>query len=93
MNMNNDVNHSTALHALGWEPLETERKKAETKMMYKLLNNMVLFSYKIGKINYNLWGISSGLSVPKPRTNNMKNSFMCDGTHLWNSIKRSKLRH
>jgi hypothetical protein len=40
------------------------------------------------KINYNLRDISSGLSLPKPRTNNMKNSFMYDGAHLWNSIPK-----
>jgi hypothetical protein len=49
---NNDVNHSIALRALGWEPLKTERKKAKAKMMYKVLNKMGpksltnLFSYK-----------------------------------------------
>ena len=83
LGISHDVNHSTALHALGWEPLETERKKAKTKTMYKLLNHMGpksltnLFSYKNEKINYNLnWDISSDLSLPKPRTNNIKNSFM-----------------
>ena len=51
MDMNNDVNHSIALRALGWEPLKTERKKAKAKMMYKVLNKMGpksltnLFSY------------------------------------------------
>ena len=62
LNLNNDVHHTIALHALGWEPLQTERKKAKAKMMYKVLN--------------------------KPRTNNMKNSFMYDGAHLWNSIPK-----
>jgi hypothetical protein len=31
MDMNNDVSHSIALRALGWEPLKTERKKAKAK--------------------------------------------------------------
>jgi hypothetical protein len=85
--MNNDVNHSIALRALGWEPLKTERKKAKAKMMYKVLNKMGpksltnLFSYKSEKTNYNLREISSDLSLPNPRTNNMKNSFMYDGAH------------
>ena len=35
-----------------------------------------LFSYKSEKTNYHLRDISSGLCLPKPRTNNMKNSFM-----------------
>jgi hypothetical protein len=94
LNMSNDVNHSIALRALGWEPFKTERKKAKAKMMYKVLNKMGpksltnLFSYKCEKTNYNLRDISSGLSLPKPRTNNMKNSFMYDGAHLWNSIPK-----
>ena len=32
LNMSNEVDHSTALHALGWESLKTERKKAKAKM-------------------------------------------------------------
>ena len=94
LNMSNDVNHSIALRALGWEPLKTERKKAKAKMMYKVLHKMGpksltnLFSYKNEKTNYNLRDISSGLSLPKPRTNNMKNSLMYDGAHLWNYIPK-----
>ena len=63
-------------------------------MMYKLLNNVGpnsltnLFSYKSELTNYNLRDISSGLHLPKPRTNNMKKSFMYDGAFLWNSIPR-----
>jgi hypothetical protein len=36
--------------------------------------------------NYRLRSISSGLCLPQPRTNSMKNSFMYDGAKLWNSI-------
>ena len=43
LNMSNDVNHSIALRALGWEPLKTERKKAKAKMMYKVLNHSLIF--------------------------------------------------
>ena len=82
------------LRRLGWEPLQTERKKAKTKMMYKVLNKTGpksltnLFSYKSEKTNYHLRDISSSLCLPKPRTNNMKKSFMYDGAHLWNSIPK-----
>ena len=71
-----------------------ERKKARAEIMYKLLNKMGpksltnLFSYKSEKTNYHLRDISSGLCLPKPRTNNMKNSFMYDGAQLWNSIPK-----
>ena len=95
MNMSNDVHRTVVLHALlGWKTLEAERKKVEAKMMYKLLNNMgpqsltKLFTYKDEVTSYNLRNISSNLCVPHPRTNNMKRSFMYDGTFLWNSIPR-----
>ena len=74
-----------ALHALGWEPLQTERKKAKAKMMYKVLNKTGpkslknLFSYKSEKTNYHLRDISSGLCLPKPRTNNMKKVLCTTG--------------
>ena len=94
MNMRNDIDHSVALQALNWVPLKTERKKAKANMMYKLLNNMGpesitnLFTYKSEMTNYNLRNISSSLSLPKPRTNNMKKSFMYDGAYLWNSVPK-----
>ena len=94
LNVSNDVEHNIALRALGWEPLQMERKKAKGKIMYKLLNKMGpksltnLFSYKSEKTNYHLGDISSGLCLPKPRTNNMKNTFIYDGAQLWNSIPK-----
>jgi hypothetical protein len=94
LNMSNDVNHSIALCELGWEPLKTLRKKAKAKMMNKVLNKMGpksltnLFSYKCAKTNYHLRDISTGLCLPKPRSNNMKNSFMYNGAKLWNSIQK-----
>ena len=92
LNISNDVDHTIALHALGWEPLQTERKKAKAKMMYKLLNKMGpeslanLFSYNSEKTYYHFRNVSSGLCLPKPHTNNMKNSFIYDGAHVWNSL-------
>ena len=89
--MNNDIDQSTALQALGWEPLIT-RRKAKAKLMYKVLNKMAsepvtkLFTYKNEITNHKLRSISTRLCVPQPRKNNMKKSFMYDGAHLWNSI-------
>ena len=91
-NMSNDVDHSIALCALGWKPLDIMRKKAKATMMYKTLNGIGpesltnLFTYKNEITNYRLRSISSGLCLPQPRTNSMKNSFMYDGAKLWNSI-------
>jgi hypothetical protein len=51
-NMSNDVDHSIALCALGWKPLDIMRKKAKATMMYKTLNGIGpesptnLFTYK-----------------------------------------------
>ena len=81
-NMSNDVDHSIALCALGWKPLNIMRKKAKATMMYKTLNGIGpesltnLFTYKNEITNYRLRSISSGLCLPQPRTNSMKNSFM-----------------
>ena len=91
-NMSNDVDHSIALCALGWKPLDIMRKKAKATMMYKTLNGIGpesltnLFTYKNEITNYRLRSISSGLCLPQPRTNSMKNSLMYDGAKLWNSI-------
>ena len=58
LNISNEVDHSIALHALGWQPLKAERKKAKAKMMYKVLNKISpksltnLFTYKNEKTNY-----------------------------------------
>ena len=45
-----------------------------------------LFTYKGEVTDYKLGNISSSLCLPQPGTNNMKNSFMYDEAHLWNSI-------
>ena len=107
LGVSNDVNHTIALHALGWEPLKMERKKAKGKMMYKILNKMGpqslinLFFYKSDRTEYHRRDISSRLCLPKPRTDNTKNSFMYDGAKIWNSVpkdigeskSRSSFRH
>ena len=90
--MSNNVDHSIALRALGWEPLHIIRKKAKARIMYKTLNKLgpvslsSLFTYKNEITNYKLRNVSSGLCLPKPRTNSMKKSFMYNGAKLWNSI-------
>ena len=34
-NLSNDVDHTIALHELGWEPLKADRRKTKAKMMEK----------------------------------------------------------
>ena len=48
-----------------------------------------LFSYKSEKTNDHLGDISIGLCLPKPRTNNMKNSFMTE--HSFGTLFQKKL--
>ena len=97
--MSSDVDHSVAVHVLGWEPLDITRKKAKARMIYKTLNNIgpesltKLFHCKNETTKYNLVAFVSGdisgsLCLPQPRTNSMKNSFMYDGGKLWNSIPK-----
>ena len=68
------------------------RKKTKARMMYKTLNKSGpesltnLFRYKNEITDHKLRNISTGLCLPQPRTNSMKNSFMYDGAKLWNSI-------
>ena len=47
-----------------------------------------LFSNKSDKTEYHLRNISSNLFLPKPRADNMKNSFMYDEAKLWSSIPK-----
>jgi hypothetical protein len=37
MSMSNDIDHTIAVQALGWEPLKSIREKAKAKLMYKIL--------------------------------------------------------
>lgn len=100
--MPNETDQQTALNALEWEPLQTQRLKAKAKMMFKVLNNMgpnslhELFTYKDELFHYNLRESHSSVCLPKPRTNCMKKSFMFDGAALWNSLpadlRKSKTR-
>jgi hypothetical protein len=73
-NISNGVDYTMALRTLGWEPLQTERKKAKARMMYKLLNKMDpksltnLYSNKNERTNYDFRDISNRLYLSKPRT-------------------------
>ena len=86
--MSNDVDHSIALHALNWEPLKVQRKRAKSKMMFKILNNMGpkclsnLFTFRSDVLDYGLRDALLKLSLPKPRRNSMKKNFLFDGAQL-----------
>ena len=92
MNMSNDVDYLVALDALDWKPLKTERIKAKSKLMFKLLNKMGpkslidLFTFDSEMTNYKRRYVESSLCLSQPRTNSLKKSFMFDGAHIWNSL-------
>ena len=65
--------------------------KLLNKMGPKSLTN--LFSYKSEKTNYHLRDISSGLCLPKPRTNNMKNSFIIRESKSLSSFRNKIAAH
>ena len=69
------------LNGIGPESLTVERPLYKYKEV-----SQPLYTYKNEITNYKLRSISSGLYLPQPRTNSMKNSFMYDGAKLWNSI-------
>jgi hypothetical protein len=69
------------LNGIGPESLTVERPLYKYKEV-----SQPLYTYKNEITNYKLRSISSGLYLPQPRTDSMKNSFMYDGAKLWNSI-------
>ena len=79
--MSNDVDHLVALDALDWNPLKTERIKAKSKLMFKLLNKIGpksltdLFTFKSEVTNYKLRDVESTLCFPQPRTNSLEKKF------------------
>ena len=54
-------------------------------MMFKILHHLglpsleKLINFKKESLQHNLRDSSNTLRLPKPRSNNMKKSFMCDG--------------
>ena len=77
INMSNDVDYLVALDALDWKPLKTERIKAKSKLMFKLLNKMGpkslidLFTFKSEMTNYKLRYVENTLCLSQPRTNSL----------------------
>ena len=63
-------------------------------MMFKILHHLglpsleKLINFKKESLQHNLRDSSNTLRLPKPRSNNMKKSFMCDGASTWNSIPK-----
>ena len=85
-----DADAVRLIEELGWKKLEDQRKIHLAVMVYKSINGLApnymrsLFTDRIS--SYSLRDSESRLSVPRPRTNFLKNSFSYEGAMLWNSL-------
>jgi hypothetical protein len=75
MNFKNEHGHSIlARTTLGWTSLEERRALMKAKLMYKTVNQLApqrlcnIFQFSNTVNSYNLKGSSTGLSIPRPRT-------------------------
>ena len=93
MNFKNEHGQSIlARTALGWTSLEERRALMKAKLMYKTVNQLApqrlcnIFQSSNTVNSYNLRGSSTGLFIPRPRTEFFKKSFSYSGAKLWNRI-------
>jgi hypothetical protein len=79
------------LNDLGWDKLMNRRCKRKATLMFKTMNKLVpkyiqnLFTQKSNP-KYHLRNQEYMLSLPKPRTEYLKNSFSYSGAKLWNGL-------
>ena len=87
---NYDTRSSFLRNLLGWESLDIMRKRQKAILVFKALNGLTpsylqnLFTK--AKYSYHFRNADNILSLPKPRTNFLKRSFMYSGASLWNSL-------
>ena len=93
MNFKNEHGQSIlARTALRWTSLEERRALMKAKLMYKTVNQLApqrlcnIFQSSNTVNSYNLRGSSTGLFIPRPRTEFFKKSFSYSGAKLWNRI-------
>ena len=86
------VRSKDILQSLGWDDIGTRHLKQKLITMYKTLNNEMpkylhdFFQYVSEAHKHNLRGSHSNLTLPRPRTNYLKNSFKYSGAVSWNSL-------
>ena len=93
MNFKNKHGQSIlARTSLGWTSLEERRTVMKARLMYKTVNQLApqrlcnVFQLSDTVNNYNLRGSSTGLFIPRLRTEFLKKSFSYSGAKLWNRI-------
>ena len=86
-----EVRSNDILNDLGWDRLVNRRKKRKAILMFKTMNKLVpsyiqsLFQ-KRSNSAYNIRNQENKLSLPRPRTEYLKNSFSYSGAMLWNCL-------
>ena len=90
MNFKNEHGQSIlARIALGWTSLEERRALMKAKLMYKTVNQLApqrlcnIFQFSNTVNSYNLRDSSTGLFIPRPRTEFFLKSFSYSGAKLW----------
>ena len=95
--MNFQYEHEQSILArtsLGWTSLKERRAVVKARLMYKIVNQLAplrlcdIFQLSDNVNNYYLRGSSTGLFIPRPRTEFVKKSFSYSEVKLWNRIPK-----
>ena len=88
------TSHNILYGELGWEPLETRRKKSKLLMFYKILNNeapdyliKIVDDYNVHEPPYNLR--YNNMRFQTPRTVSFQMSYFPSTIRLWNTLDMS----
>ena len=87
-----DIRSHDILRQLKWEPIGQRRTKHKAIMMFKIMNDKAptYLSRQFTKVcesnPYHLRRDNSKLTLPLPKTENLKKSFKYGGAKLWNSL-------
>ena len=89
---NYDRSTDELLRMVNWVKLDRQRLVNKSKMMYKIVNNMVpeylssRFVFRSDTLTYNLKDSDGTLAIPQPRTNYCKRGLSYSRVVLWNSL-------
>ena len=95
--MNFQYEHEQSILArtsLGWTSLKERRAVVKARLMYKTVNQLAplrlcdIFQLSDNMNNYYLRGSSTGLFIPRPKTEFVKKSFSYSEVKLWNRIPK-----
>ena len=88
-----DASSSDIFSKLGWDNLLTRRKKHNSILLFKTINDLTQFYlhelFESRSTGYKLRNSEHTLFVPKPRTNYGKRSFSYSGAVLWDELPKN----